>query len=94
MAWFRGLKADWGEYCYFAKMEAHYEGVPYKRPSFLRWLYIRFLGGKDWFSHLLEKTVCRYRGHDWIDESYGGPDYGCMAGTCKRCGYSFHHQLY
>ena len=38
--------------------------------------------------------VCKRKGHDWLDESYGGPDSGCMAGTCQRCGYSFHHQLY
>ena len=42
---------------------------------------------------VLEKT-CKRKGHDWIDESYGGPDSGAMAGTCKRCGYSFHTQLY
>jgi hypothetical protein len=45
---------------------------------------------KDW----LKGLVCHWKGHDWIDESYGGPDSGCMAGTCKRCGYSFHTQLY
>lgn len=28
------------------------------------------------------------------DDSYGGPESGCMAGTCPDCGYSFHHRLY
>lgn len=32
--------------------------------------------------------------HDWEDDSYGGPESGCMAGHCKRCGFSFHEQLY
>jgi hypothetical protein len=29
-----------------------------------------------------------------VDDGYGGPDSGCMAGHCPRCGYSFHHTLY
>jgi hypothetical protein len=37
---------------------------------------------------------CELVGHDWFDDSYGGPDSGCMAGHCVRCGYSFHHTLY
>jgi hypothetical protein len=45
---------------------------------------------RDWTMSL----VCRWKGHDWGDESYGEPDSGCMAATCKRCGYSFHTQLY
>lgn len=39
-------------------------------------------------------VVCRVVDHKWVDESYGGPDSGCMAGHCERCGYGFHHQLY
>lgn len=31
---------------------------------------------------------------NWVDESYGGPDSGCMAGYCRDCGESFHHTLY
>lgn len=44
--------------------------------------------------HAALNLVCKYKGHDWVDESYGGPDTGCMAGHCKRCGYGFHHTLY
>lgn len=29
-----------------------------------------------------------------IDEGYGGPEGGCMAGHCPDCGYSFSHRLY
>lgn len=47
-----------------------------------------------WFKHLCLSQICKVRDHDWVDESYGGPDSGCMAGTCRRCGYSFHHKLY
>jgi hypothetical protein len=37
---------------------------------------------------------CEFSGHAWVDDSYGGPDSGCMAAHCKRCGWSFHHTLY
>ena len=39
-------------------------------------------------------VVCAVRGHALIDDSYGGPESGCMAGHCSRCGWSFHHTLY
>ena len=48
----------------------------------------------EWAGMLLSYTRCRVHGHDWKDESYGGPDSGCMAGSCSRCGHSFHHTLY
>lgn len=38
--------------------------------------------------------VCEVKGHDLVDDSYGGPDSGCMAAHCSRCGWGFHHQLY
>lgn len=44
-----------------------------------------------WFAGSLR---CRMSTHDWVDESYGGPESGCMAGHCKRCGFSFHTTLY
>lgn len=40
------------------------------------------------------KLICKYKGHKWIDESYGTPETGCVAGTCIRCGYHFHQTLY
>lgn len=43
---------------------------------------------------MMEHTICKRLGHDWIDDSYGGPDSGCMAGHCERCGHSFRHNLY
>lgn len=39
-------------------------------------------------------VVCEAKGHDLVDDSYGGPDSGCMAAHCSRCGWSFHHTLY
>ena len=39
-------------------------------------------------------TICTHKGHDWVDESYGGPESGAMDMYCDRCGYHFHHQLY
>lgn len=37
---------------------------------------------------------CAFGGHDLVDNSYGGPDSGCVAMSCRRCGWSFHHTLY
>lgn len=39
-------------------------------------------------------AVCHYKGHDWEDHSYGGPDGGCIDLECTRCGYNFHSTLY
>lgn len=38
--------------------------------------------------------TCDVFGHQWVDDSHGGPDSGCMAAHCTRCGDSFHHTLY
>lgn len=40
------------------------------------------------------RVVCAWRGHDWMDDSYGGPESGCMAAHCERCGFGFHTTLY
>ena len=45
-------------------------------------------------ARLLEATVCRIKGHDWEDTSYGGPNRGYESGHCNRCGWSFHHTMY
>jgi hypothetical protein len=41
-------------------------------------------------------AYCARFGHGsaWVDESYGGPESGCMGGHCDRCGHSFHTTLY
>jgi hypothetical protein len=44
--------------------------------------------------HVLRVAWCAAFGHTIVDESYGGPDSGCMAGSCSRCGWGFHTQLY
>lgn len=44
--------------------------------------------------HVVGTRVCDKTGHKIVDESYGNPDSGCMAGYCRRCGYSFHVTLY
>lgn len=46
-----------------------------------------------WCSKVLT-FICARRGHRLIDESYGGPESGCVAMYCERCGQSWHHQLY
>ena len=43
----------------------------------------------------LDRTICRWKGHDWYDSgSYATPDSGADDLTCRRCGYSFHHIYY
>jgi len=49
--------------------------------------------GRVW-RRLLEGTVCRVKGHDWVDTSGGGPDHGWESGHCERCGWSFHNTMY
>ena len=41
---------------------------------------------------LVRQYFCKHENME--DESYGGPDSGCMAGTCHDCGYSYRHRLY
>jgi hypothetical protein len=48
----------------------------------------------DYIYMIALEVRCNLMEHDWVDTSYGGPDSGDMSGYCKRCGYSFHHQLY
>jgi hypothetical protein len=37
---------------------------------------------------------CEAFGHDWVDDSYGGPDSGYMGCSCSRCGFSSGSYLY
>lgn len=52
------------------------------------------LSARDTLRWVAAVVICRIKGHEWVDESYGGPESGAMAGRCERCGHSFHHQLY
>lgn len=38
--------------------------------------------------------ICKIRGHDLVDESSAGPDSGCVAYHCKRCGWGWCKVLY
>lgn len=59
-----------------------------------RWFYaLVFLPSWDVY-HCAMALVCRFRDHDWEDESWGGPEGGGMAANCRRCGESFRHILY
>ncbi len=61
-----------------------------KLPFFI-WLIVN-IWKELW--HEIKASYCRFKGHDWVDDSYGGPESGCMAGHCERCGCSFHTILY
>lgn len=58
------------------------------------WLFLTVTGFVDTVRGAYLAWYCERHGHEWVDESYGGPDSGCMAGHCTRCGYAFHHTLY
>lgn len=51
------------------------------------------------WDRFVTEPLMRYRikhcEHDnMVDESYAGPDSGCIGGHCPDCGYSYHHVLY
>lgn len=82
--WYLSLE----EYWYYYTMHCYYMD---EKPSVRYWLWCQIkYGFYAWFGEL----ICKYRGHDFECEDECGPDSGCMAGTCKRCGYSYHHTLY
>ena len=43
---------------------------------------------------LYHRAICKWKGHDWADDSWHGPDSGGIAHHCKRCGEQFRHVLY
>lgn len=43
---------------------------------------------------IINSNTCSKRGHEWVDNSYGGPESGCMSAECTRCGLSHSTQLY
>lgn len=49
------------------------------------------------YEELLGRTLarkCATEGHRIVDNSYGGPDSGCIDLECRRCGWSHHVTLY
>jgi hypothetical protein len=57
-----------------------------------RWWKFKFQCYRYW--HLMKALRCAFGEHKWIDQSYGGPDSGCIDMYCSRCDKSFHHTLY
>ncbi len=46
-------------------------------------------------NHGLSKRLAKKCQHEnMVDDSYGGPESGCVAAHCTRCGYSFRHIMY
>lgn len=91
-------KQDRLECAYFANEPIHDDhGYVGPAPRFQVFMSKRFPGiTVFWYrvTWMFSSIRCRISGHDWVDESYGGPDSGCMAGSCRRCGFSFHTTLY
>lgn len=73
-------------YRQFVQIEAMIEGVPMWRAHWnVASCYV--IG---WLLQLR----CRFSGHDLEDNGYAGPDSGAIHMDCKRCGMSWHTQLY
>lgn len=66
-----------------------------------------FDGGKKWnpwvcypvalwtiVKQLKTLTKCKIYGHDMVDNSYAGPDTGCVDLACTRCGWDHTQILY
>ena len=54
----------------------------------------RLLSARDVLHQAVASVVCHFGAHQIEDDSYAGPESGCMAGHCTRCGWSFHETLY
>lgn len=75
------------------------QAVPRMEEEHLMWLWQRgvVVPLSDAYLEAVSLQQCDgicHGEHDWEDDSYGGPESGCMAAHCKRCGYSFHTTLY
>lgn len=55
---------------------------------------IRMFGLIQEIKDFKDRLVCVVKNHDWVDDSYGGPDSGADGGHCARCGYSFYVRMY
>lgn len=52
-------------------------------------LWVEYVTTPYW---IIRQHFCKHP--HWVDESYGGPDSGCIAGYCPDCGHSFHVTMY
>lgn len=49
---------------------------------------------RDAWHYARAERYCAEHGHQIVDDSYGGPDSGCVDLHCTRCGFSHYVQLY
>lgn len=88
----RCIRNDYLMYLECCEMDHQFEDIP--MPRFPKLSYSIACLRDSRVGVRLLTLVCKLKGHVWEDDSYGGPESGCMAGHCTRCGHSFHHQLY
>jgi hypothetical protein len=77
-------------------MDEHYAGQTeyaevLQRARLFIWLWFLI---SDYPKYLIRAQICKYYGHKWVDESYGGPESGCISFWCERCYIGTHTQLY
>lgn len=88
----RSIREAWYDY----ERDTYYARVGYGNPQearpTLRPRKLHF--ALDYLVGLLTALRCDLTDHDIENTGYGNPDSGEMSGYCKRCGWSYHHQLY
>lgn len=99
-SWMRRVWSDAKEMQYFDKVGGPYRwddehGEPYEvepEPMFVNVLRVVGFDIAGWF--WVKVAKCDHPSRYWVDEGYGGPETGCMAGHCEMCGWGFHETLY
>ena len=91
------IKEQYGHHCYFCSIGATCQeeedaGVVVCKPLPFVLFAIKFII-QDMYNLMISK-VCDIKGHKLVDESYGGPESGCMDHSCNRCGQSWSVTLY
>ena len=49
---------------------------------------------EDFYFLVIEKTVCRWKGHKLVDQSVAGPETGEDSHYCERCRREWNTILY
>ncbi len=84
----------WGREIEWCEETGHPTKFCGPQPPIPFWLFLLF----DHIPYVIKLRTrlayCKYRGHDWVDTSYGGPESGYMSSYCNTCGTSYHHTLY
>ena len=77
---FKNIKEEWNHYKLCCSMDQENAHV--------------FGFAHLWLVETIKIMICKYKGHDWEDNSWGGPESGGIDISCKRCGENYHEIFY